>query len=84
MTPKLYRAFITPSIHSRDRSVLRYHYLSNIVTLPVKAAFLLGNPKRMTTTARTRRRAAARLRSRHNREIRLKEGPFGRRYRSIP
>lgn len=82
MTPNLYRAFITPGIYSRDRTVFRYHYMSNIVTLPVEANFW-ADPKKRTTTAQTRRRAASRLRSQYNRELRERSG-FALHYRRIP
>ena len=82
MKPNLYRAFITPGIYSRDRTVFRYHYMSNIVTLPVEADFWVYPGKR-STTARTRRRAANRLRSRYNRELRKRSG-FTLHYRMIP
>lgn len=82
MTPKLYRAFITPGVGSRDRTVFRYHYKANIVTLPFDADFWV-DPKKRTTTARTRRGAAARLRSLYNRELRGRSG-FTLHYRRIP
>lgn len=82
MTPKLYRAFITPGVSSRDQSVFRLHHLANIVTLPVEADFW-AEPMKRTTTACTRRRAAARLRSRYNRELRERSG-FANHYRRIP
>lgn len=82
MKPKLYRAFITPGIYSRDLSVLQYHYNANIATLPVNADFWVGQRKR-TTTAITRRRAAARLRSQYNRQLRMRGG-FALHYKRIP
>lgn len=80
--PPMYRAFIKPGVYTSDRTVFRYHYKTNIVTMPAGSDFW-NSEGNMSTTATTRRKAAARLRSRYNRMKRSKSY-FSNRYRLIP
>lgn len=80
----MYKAFINVGIYSLP-NVRQYHYNYNIVTLPVNAR-MNHYPFAMRTTAKTRRRAAARLRMQWNRWFKKVCGTDSLRYQynSIP
>lgn len=74
----MYKAFINVGIYSLP-NVRQYHYNYNIVTLPVNAR-MNHHPFAMQATAKTRRRAAARLRMQWNRWLKKVYGTDSLRY----